>query len=463
MPKNGRKTTFDKPGLKPKKDYTEYAVEAATKALTDANINFDDIEFATAGYVYGDSCYGQRALYQLGTTQIPIINTTNACATGSTALLLARQAVAGGLYDCALAVGFEKMNPGPLKGNFPERTPTMDQQMVIMNELAPFTSAPRNPQIFTNAALEYCEKNGQDDAAMDYIASKNHNHSQLNPYSQFRHHSSLEDVRKARPIYKNATLLHCSPPSCGSAAAVVCSEDFVKAHGLEAQAVEIVAQAMATDSGKPFAVGGNAKSLEEIAGADMTRKAIKQVYAEAGIKASDVDVIELHDCFSGNELITIDALELCEPGKASDWVKSGAGHHPKVREPGMNPKRTQVINGSGGLISKGHPLGATGLAQCCELSWQLRGWAGPRQVEGAKLALQHNVGLGGVVVCTLYKKAFGPAPAPPTWKERFGYNPAVEARGVTIADIEKVASKKAPHIRIKEELFGQDQIMQAKI
>jgi sterol carrier protein 2 len=217
------------------------------------------------------------------------MNVNNNCSTGSTALYLARQAVAGGMYDCALAIGFEKMKPGPLTGNFPERTSPLDKSVRIMNELAPITKDPMNPQIFGNAAIEYCQQNGQDLGACDYIASKNHNHSTLNPYSQFKHHSSLDDVRKARSIYKNITLLHCSPPSNGSACAIVASEEFVKKHGLESQAIEIIAQSMATDSAKHFAVNGNPKSLQEVAGADMTRKAMQQIYSAAGIKPNDID------------------------------------------------------------------------------------------------------------------------------------------------------------------------------
>ncbi|KAI9002167.1 thiolase-like protein [Hyaloraphidium curvatum] len=458
-------TTFDKPGVNADKDYCDYALEAATKALLDCGLDYDAVEYATAGYVYGDSTYGQRALYQLGLTQIPIMNVNNNCSTGSTALYLARQAVAGGLYDCALALGFEKMKPGPLKGNFPERTSPLDKSMVIMNEMAPIQAAPINPQIFGNGAIEYCEVYKQPLDSMDWIASKNHTHSSLNPYAQFKHTSTVEEVQKARKIYKMHTVLHCSPPSNGSACAIVASEDFVKAHGLQDIAVEIIAQTMATDSSKHFAKNGNPKSLMELTGVDMTRKAAAEAYAAAGIKPADVDVIELHDCFSSNELITIDALGLCEPGKAGEWVKSGAGHNPVLRPKELAaPKRSQPINVSGGLISKGHPLGATGLAQATELTWQLRGWAGPRQVQGAKIALQHNVGLGGAVVVTIYKRGFGKTgAAPATYEKTLGYNPAVEARGITPADVAKVASKKAGRLDMKEELFTQDKVMQYKL
>ncbi len=431
-------SSFDKPGAKPKKDYPEYSLEAATKALIDAGINYDDVQFATAGYVYGDSTYGQRALYQLGLTQIPIMNVNNNCSTGSTALYIARQAVQGGMYDCALALGFEVMNPGPLKGNFPERTPPLDKGITIMAELAGIDKAPLNPQIFGNAGIEYCEKNGQSIESMDYIAAKNHTHSTRNPYAQFQMPTTVEDVKKARAIWKNITLLHCSPPSCGGACAIVASEAFVRKHKLEAQAVEIVAQQMATDSPLAFATGGAEKSCIEVAGADMTRRAADLAYKQAGITAKQVDVCELHDCFSANELITVDALGFVPSGKAGDWFLKDGGLHPdfqKTKTPGP------VVNVSGGLISKGHPLGATGLAQCTELVWQLRGQAGKRQVPNAKIALQHNVGLGGAVVVGVYKRGFPEAGKPIDLAKKFGYNPADEYRGVTESDIAKVCSK----------------------
>ncbi|KAI9028539.1 thiolase-like protein [Hyaloraphidium curvatum] len=458
-------TTFDKPGVNPNKDYCEYALEAATKALLDAGINYDDVETAAAGYVYGDSTYGQRALYQLGLTQIPIMNVNNNCATGSSALYLARQAIESGLYDCALAIGFEKMKPGPLPGShFPERTSPIDVTMKIMDELAPLQRVPGNPQMFGNAGEAYCNENNQDPVSMDWVASKNHSHSSLNPYSQFKHTSTIEEVQKARPIFKKLTLLHCSPTSNGSACAILASEDFVKRRGLQDQAIEIVAQTMATDSARHFAKEGHPKSLIEITGADMTRKAAAEAYKLAGITPKDIDVVELHDCFSSNEIITIDALGISEPGKAGDWVKSGAGHNDATRPKGLNPDRVTVINGSGGLISKGHPLGATGLAQATELVWQLRGWCGPRQVANCRVAFQHNVGLGGATVCGVYKRAFGKTgPAPPTYEKNLGYNPAVEARGITMADVDKVASKKAGRLDINEHLFGPEQVMQYKL
>jgi len=403
------------------------AKEAVTKALLDCGLTYDKIEQAVVGYCYGDSTCGQRALYQLGMTQIPIMNVNNNCSTGSTALFTARQAIAGGIVDCALALGFEKMAPGSLSSVFNDRTNPMDKFMEIMNDTRGFEPSPPASQIFGNAGVEHMEKYGTTERHFAKIGAKNHKHSTLNPYSQFREEYTVDEVQNARKVFKYLTLLQCCPTSDGAGAAVLASEDFVRKYGLEGLAVEIVAQEMATDS--PKAISG---SSIELAGADMTRRATTTLYKSAGITANDVQVIELHDCFSANELITYEALGLCPEGKAGELIDKG-----DVTFGGK-----YVVNPSGGLISKGHPLGATGLAQCCELTWQVRGWCGKRQVPNVKYALQHNVGLGGAVVVTLYAKGFPSAPTPPPAKA-FGYNPAVEARPISDKDYKLVIPSNA--------------------
>jgi sterol carrier protein 2 len=224
------------------------------------------------------------------------------------------------------------------------------------------------------------------------IAEKNHRHSSNNPYSQFRDVYSLEDIQKSTMIHEPMTKLQCCPTSDGSAAAILCSEDFVRKHNLQAKAVEVVAMVMRTDFPSTF----TEKSGMKLVGYDMTKAAVEEIYKQTGYKADDIDVIELHDCFSANELITYEALGLCPPGKAGEMIDRGDNTY----------GGKYVINPSGGLISKGHPLGATGLAQCSELCWQLRGQADKRQVPGAKIALQHNLGLGGAVVISLYRLGF---------------------------------------------------------
>jgi acetyl-CoA acetyltransferase len=212
-----------------------------------------------------------------------------------------------------------------------------------------------------------------------------------NPYSQFQDEYSLEDIQNAPMVFDPLTKLQCCPTSDGAGAAILASEAFVRKHGLEAQAVEILGQAMTTDYASSF----DEDSSIKLVGYDMTRKAAQKVYEQAGVGPEDVDVVELHDCFSCNELITYEALGLCPEGKAGEFIDSGANTY----------GGQVVVNPSGGLISKGHPLGATGLAQCAELNWQLRGQADARQVDGAKVALQHNLGLGGAAVVTAYRKA----------------------------------------------------------
>ncbi|OZJ02313.1 hypothetical protein BZG36_04450 [Bifiguratus adelaidae] len=405
-------------------DYPEMGMEAATKALLDAGITYDAVQQAFVGFVYGDSTAGQRALYPLGMTQIPIVNVNNNCSTGSTALYQARTMVEAGVVDCAMALGFERMAPGSLSSVFSDRTNPLDHVMTIMNDekgIQPKTSGAA--QIFGNAGQAYCEKYGATAKHLGMIAEKNHRHSAKNPYSQFRDIYTLEQVMQSPKIFGPLTKLQCCPTSDGAACAIVASEKFVREHNLIDQAVEIVAQSMATDSPRMLST-----DAIEWAGPDMTRRAAKEVYSKAGITAKDVQVIELHDCFSANELITYDALGLCEPGKAHELIDKG-----DVTYGGK-----YVVNPSGGLISKGHPLGATGLAQCAELCWQLRNQAGDRQVKNVKLALQHNVGLGGAVVVTLYKKANDKAV---NATKALGYNPAVEARGISEQDVHKVASK----------------------
>jgi sterol carrier protein 2 len=383
-------TKFDKPGTK-EGDYPEWAKEAGEMALADAGISYADVEQAFAGYCYGDSTAGQRAVYGLGLTGIPVVNVNNNCSTGSSALYLARQSVKGGLADCALAIGFEKMEKGSLGAKFLDRTNPMDKHVMALIDLRPWEEAPPAPQMFGAAGREHMERYGSKPEHFAWIGWKNHHHSVDNPYAQFQTDYSLDEINDAKEIYAPLTKLQCSPTSDGSAAAIVASERFVDEHDLWEQAVEIAGQAMATDMTSTF----EAKSSIKVVGYDMSKSAADKAYAEAGVDASEVDVCELHDCFSANELITYEALGFAAEGEGHKLVDAEATTYG-----GEGP----VVNPSGGLISKGHPLGATGLAQCAELTWQLRGDSDKRQVDGAKVALQHNIGLGGAAVVGVYKK-----------------------------------------------------------
>jgi acetyl-CoA acyltransferase len=384
-------TKFEKPGSR-EWDYPDMARESGTKALEDAGISYDKVEQAYVGYVYGESTSGQRAVYELGMTGIPVINVNNNCSTGSTALFLATQAVRSGTVDCALALGFEKMQPGSLTSMYEDREQPMMKHVAALAELQEF-AFPLAPWMFGAAGVEHMEKYGSTPDQFAKIGEKNHRHSVNNPYAQFQQEYTLDEIKESKMIYEplGLTRLQCSPTSDGSGAAIVASERFVEEHDLSAQAVEIVGQAMITDMRSSF----DNKTAAALVGAEMSREAARKVYDQAGIGPDDVDVIELHDCFSANELLTYEALGLCPEGDGGKLVDAGDTTY----------GGRWVVNPSGGLISKGHPLGATGLAQCSELTWQLRGTADKRQVDGATVALQHNIGLGGAVVVTAYRPA----------------------------------------------------------
>ena len=383
-------TKFEKPGSR-QWDYPDMAREAGQNALADAGIDYSLVEQAAVGYCYGDSTCGQRGLYELGLSGIPAVNVNNNCSTGSSALYLMKKMVEGGIADCALALGFEKMEKGSLGIKYEDRTMPLDKHFTVMVEKRGFAAAPGAPQMFANAGREYMERYGVKPESFARIAEKNHRHSANNPFSQFRDVYTLDEILAAAMVYAPLTKLQCCPTSDGGGAAILASEDFVRAHGLQDKAVEIVGQAMTTDYESSFDSGSDMK----LVGFDMTAAAARKVYEESGYGPEDVDVVELHDCFSANEMITYEGLGLCGEGGAGELIDSGA----------VTYGGKWVVNPSGGLISKGHPLGATGLAQCSELTWQLRGTAAARQVEGAEIALQHNLGLGGACVVTMYRKA----------------------------------------------------------
>ncbi|KAM3072510.1 hypothetical protein ACMFMG_009308 [Clarireedia jacksonii] len=423
-------TKFIKP--RGKVDYTELGFEAGIKAMLDAQINYDDVDQGVACYCYGDSTCGQRVFYQFGMTKIPIYNVNNNCSTGSTGLALARNVISHGAADCVLVVGFEKMNPGSLQSFWNDRSNPTGTSGEMMAKTRGVTNAPGAAQMFGNGGREYMEKYGAKNEDFAEIARINHEHSQRNPYSQFQDVYTLEQIMKAPMIHEPLTKLQCCPTSDGGAAAVLVSQDFLDARPhLKEQAVLIAGQCMATDAPSLFS-----KSAIDLLGFEMTKYAAKTAMEEAKITPADVKVCELHDCFSANEMLVIDAMGLSPPGKAHEMVRAGD----------ITYGGKMVINPSGGLISKGHPLGASGIAQCAELVWHLRGWANNRLVDNTTVALQHNLGLGGAVVVTVYKRADG-KPSKPVdsaevgKKNKLGYNPAVEAKGFTKEQATSVRSK----------------------
>ena len=378
---------FAKPGASA--PYHVMGMEAGQLALKDAGLDYKDIEQAYVGYVYGDSTSGQKAVYGLGLSGIPIVNVNNNCSTGSTALFLARQAVASGAADCVLVLGFEQMNAGALGSVFQDRPTPFDDFDAVTDKLVGKPEIPLALRYFGGAGLSHMNKYGTALETFAKIRAKASRHAANNPLALFRKVVTPDDVMNAPMIWPGVmTRLMACPPTCGAAAAVLVSESFAKARGLDRR-VYIAAQAMTTDRPETFDSG----DMMQLVGYGMAQAAAQKVYEAAGIGPEDVQVVELHDCFAQNELISYEALGLCPEGGAEKFVNDGDNTYGgKV-----------VTNPSGGLLSKGHPLGATGLAQCYELTHQLRGTAQERGVAGARVGLQHNLGLGGACVVTMYR------------------------------------------------------------
>ncbi len=380
---------FTKPGASA--PYPDMGAAATRAALADAGVEFGEVQQAYAGFVYGDSTAGQRALYTVGMTGIPVVNVNNNCSTGSTALYLARQAILSGTADCVLALGFEQMEAGAIGAKFNDRPTPFDLFSDETEALVGMPEVPLALRYFGGAGMSHMKKYGTKVETFAKIRAKASRHAANNPLALFRKEVTTEDVMASPMVIPGVmTRLMACPPTCGAAAAVLVSEEFAKRRGLSRK-VSIAAQAMTTDLPSTF----EAHDMMQVVGYDMARLAARQVYEQAGVGPEDIDVVELHDCFAHNELITYEALALCPEGGAEAFVDAGDNTY----------GGRVVTNPSGGLLSKGHPLGATGLAQCYELTHQLRGTADRRQVDGAKLALQHNLGLGGACVVTLYQSA----------------------------------------------------------
>ena len=380
-------TKFNKPG--DHDPYPVFGAAAVRDALADAGLSYDAIEQAYAGYVYGDSTCGQKVLYEVGMTGIPVVNVNNNCSTGSSALFLARQAVQSGAVDCALAVGFEAMQRGALSSQWDDRPSPFDGFDEKTAELVGHEELPLALRYFGGAGKAHMDKYGTELRDFARVRAKASRHAVNNPLALFRNEMTEQDVMDAQVIWPGVmTRLMACPLTCGAAAAVIVSESFAKKHGLRTD-VKIAGQVMTTDTPSTF----DANNMMQVVGYDMTAAAAKKLYEQTGLGAEDMDVVELHDCFAHNELITYEGLGLCPEGSAQKFIADGDNTYGgKV-----------VTNPSGGLLSKGHPLGATGLAQCYELTHQLRGTADKRQVAGARNALQHNLGLGGACVMTVYQ------------------------------------------------------------
>ena len=375
---------FVKPGQQA--PYREMASTAIKGALADAGIDPSAIRQAYGSYIYGDSTCAQHALYDAFMTGIPVVNVNNNCSSGSTPIFLARQAVQSGTVECALAFGFEEMQPGALGSQWDDRESPFDHFLKVLDRGA-YPEGPLALRCFGAAGHYYLEQYGANAELFAKVAVKTRRHAEANPNALFTKPMTVAEVQASPVLYMDyLTRLMCCPPTCGAGAAIVCSEDFARRHGIAGK-VEIIGQAMATDTPATW------EDPIKLIGAEMTRRAAQAVYEQAGVGPEEVDVVELHDCFTVNEVITYEGLGLCAEGEASAFVAAGDNTY----------GGSCVVNPSGGLMSKGHPIGATGLAQCYELTMQLRGAAEQRQVADARLALQHNLGLGGAVVVTMYR------------------------------------------------------------
>jgi acetyl-CoA acyltransferase len=378
---------FSKPSAG--EQYEDMAGTAVRAALADAHVDLADVQQAYASYVYGDSTAGQAALYGVGTTGIPVVNVNNNCASGSSALWLARQAVASGAADVVLAFGFEQMERGALVEKWADRRSPLGRFSDRRSELQGEDSAPMAAQFFGGAGQAHIDRYGTSPETFAMISVKARRHAAHNPNAVFRDAVTLEEVLASPHVYGPLTRLQCCPPTSGAAAVVLTSADYARRKGLRAP-VRIAGQALTTDTASTFT-----GDMRHVIGYDVAVAAAQQAYAEAGIGPEDIPVVELHDCFTANELLSYEALGLTPEGTAEKFVLEGDNTY----------GGRVVTNPSGGLLSKGHPLGATGLAQCAELTWQLRGDAGARQVEGTRTALQHNLGLGSACVVTVYETA----------------------------------------------------------
>ncbi|KAF9888955.1 sterol carrier protein 2 [Aspergillus nanangensis] len=436
----------------PEGDYFNLAVSACVKALLDAGITYDEVDQGVGSYVFGDSAGAQRVFYTLGMTGIPIYNVHNYCSAGSTGLYMANQFIQAGCADCVLVVGFDKMYPGALPQIYKDRENPLGRILELSKKFIPEgqgESAGWTPQLYANAQAEYLEKYGPAGAKPEHfaaIAATNRTHGMSNPYSQLRQAVTTGDVSSSPQVSGSITRLQCCPSSTGAAAAILVSERFLQSHPyLKQSAVSIKGQALATDSRELY----EPASAIELIGSNMTRRAACTAFRQASLLAKDIQVIELHDCFTTNEMCAIEDLGLAAHGEGWKLIENGGITYNSKSA----TKRTSpgwIVNPSGGLISKGHPLGATGLAQITELVWHLRGWAANRCVPQTKHCLQHNMGLGGATVVTILGRADGQvAPSLSEMqdqvdgRQRLGYNPALEARGVRRQDFDAVRSQKA--------------------
>jgi acetyl-CoA acyltransferase len=385
-------------GKHPDKDTVDLAAEAARGALADGGVAMKDMQVLAAGNLMGGGGIGQQLQKQIGQTGIPVYNVANACATGATALRVAYMAVKAGEADLGIAVGVEKLAGAGLLGSGGSRksdkdTWTPNGRYGAVTSVDGRIGTETMPGVFAQIGMEYLHKQHYDDAPFELfarISEKNHAHSTLNPLAAYTKRMSLDEIMADVMIAYPNTRPMCSANCDGAAAAVVVSDAKLKTLSKEQQrrAVKVSASVLTTDPWEEACqILPNVNTL--------TRKAAETAYEKAGVGPDDLDLVELHDCFATAELVHYDNLKLCEPGGAVDFFRSGA-----TWRDGSTP-----VNVSGGLESKGHPIAATGIANVWEVCHHLRGEAGDRQIEGAKVGLAHVIGLGSACGVHILEKS----------------------------------------------------------
>lgn len=384
-------------GRYPDRDFSQLAGQAALEAMKDGGVDIKQVEALYSGNLYTTSGSGQRILQQIGQTGIPVVNVSNACATGSTAFREAYFAIASGAYDVVMAVGSEQMGKQGLLGSRGDPATSLEGRV----------GSYMMPAVFGMAGMEHSRAYGTKQEHFAMASVKNHFHSTENPLAQYQKESPLDEVMNARTIAYPNTLLMCCPTGDGAAAAILMSAD--KARQFTTQPIKIAASVLTSD---PFT--DRDLTLPDIN--TLTRNAAKIAYEQAGIGPEDLSQVELHDCFATAELLHYENLGLCEEGMAGAHVASGApwiGNKIPMKyqediapfqDKSYKPKTTAVVNASGGLLSKGHPLGATGVANIAEIVFHLRGQAGGRQVEGSKIGMAHVIGLCSACTINILQK-----------------------------------------------------------
>ena len=384
-------------GRYPDRDVAQLAAQSGLEALKDGGVQMKDIQALYSGNLYQTSGSGQRILQQMGQTGIPVVNVANACATGSTAFREAYFAIASGAYDIVMAVGSEQMGKQGLLGSRGDPAPSLEGRV----------GSYMMPAVFGMAGMEHMRSYGTQQEHFALASVKNHMHSTQNPLAQYQKESPLDEVLNGRMIAYPNTLLMCCPTGDGAAAAVLCSMD--KARQYTTQPIKVAASVLTSD---PYT--DRDLTLPDIN--TLTRNAAKIAYEQAGIGPEDLSQVELHDCFATAELLHYENLGLCGDGEAGKHIASGApwigNKIPTKYEEDVapfqdktyQPKTTAVVNASGGLLSKGHPLGATGVANIAEIVFHLRGQAGGRQVEGSKIGLAHVIGLCSACTINIVQK-----------------------------------------------------------